>query len=206
MIKRDPALPPDFLYPIEEWRWVERAFAPQFLPQAETIFAVANGYLGMRGAFEEGEPAYRHGTFVNGFHETWPIPYGEGAFGFAKTGQTIVNLPDGKIIRLYVDDEPFNVGSARVLRFQRVLDMRAGTLDREVVWETPAGHRLLIESRRLVSFHERHVAAIWYQVTALDARAALVIVSEFVEHRPVAESGDDPRLAREGSGEVLARQ
>src|SRR5438046_1627953 len=76
MIKRDPVLPPDFLYPIEEWRWVERAFAPQFLPQAETIFAVANGYLGMRGAFEEGEPTYRHGTFVNGFHETWPIPYG----------------------------------------------------------------------------------------------------------------------------------
>ena len=69
------------------------AFAPQFLPQAETIFAVANGYLGMRGAFEEGEPAYRHGTFVNGFHETWPIPYGERAFGFATTGQTIVEPP-----------------------------------------------------------------------------------------------------------------
>jgi alpha,alpha-trehalose phosphorylase len=70
MIKRDPVLPPEFLYPIDDWRWVERAFAPQYLPQAETIFAVANGYLGMRGAFEEGGPAYRHGTFVNGFHAT----------------------------------------------------------------------------------------------------------------------------------------
>src|SRR5262249_13934703 len=207
MIKRDPVLPPEFLYPFEEWRWVERAFAPQFLPQAETIFAVANGYIGMRGAFGGGEPAYRHGTFVNGFHETWSIPDGERAFGVGKTGQTIVNLPDGKFIRLYVDDEPFELGSARILRFERALDMRAGTLDRQVIWETPAGRQLLIESRRLVSFHEKHVAAIWYRVTVLNARAALVLVSEFVNHSPVREGGeDDPRLARGLSDQVLVPQ
>jgi alpha,alpha-trehalose phosphorylase len=207
MIKRDLLLPPEFIYPIEEWRCVEKKFAPQFLPQAETIFAVANGYLGMRGAFEEGEPTYRHGTFVNGFHETWPIPYGERAFGFATTGQTIVNLPDGKIIRLYVDDEPFNMGSARLLRFERALDLRAGTLDRQVLWETPAGRQLLIESRRLVSFHEKHIAAIWYRVTVLNARAALVLVSELVNHVPVGEgSEDDPRLARGLSNQVLVPQ
>jgi alpha,alpha-trehalose phosphorylase len=207
MIKHDPVLPPEFLYPIEEWRWVERAFTPQFLPQAETVFAVANGYLGMRGAFEEGEPAYRHGTFVNGFHETWPIPYGERAFGFATTGQTMANLPDGKLIRLYVDDEPFELGSARILRFERALDMRAGTLDRQVLWETPAGRQLLIESRRLVSFHEKHVAAICYRVTVLNARAALVLVSEVVNRVPVREGGeDDPRLARGLSEGVLVPQ
>ena len=160
---------------------------PQFLPQAETIFAVANGYLGMRGAFEEGSRLT--GTaFVNGFHETWPIPYGERAFGFATTGQTMANLPDGKLIRLYVDDEPFELGSARILRFERALDMRAGTLDRQVLWETPAGRQLLIESRRLVSFHEKHVAAICYRVTVLNARAALVLVSEVVNHVPVREA------------------
>jgi alpha,alpha-trehalose phosphorylase len=166
-----------------------------FLPQAETIFAVANGYLGMRGVFEEGEPAYRHGTFVNGFHETWPIPYGERAFGFATTGQTMVNLPDGKLIRLYVDDEPFELASARILRFERALDMCAGTLDRQVLWETSAGRRLLIESRRLVSFHEKHVAAIYYRVTVLNARAALVLVSELVNHVPAPEAGEDDQPA-----------
>jgi alpha,alpha-trehalose phosphorylase len=207
MIKHDPVLPPEFLYPIEEWRLVERAFAPQFLPQAETIFAVANGYLGMRGAFEEGEPAYRHGTFVNGFHETWPIPYGERAFGFATTGQTMVNVPDGKLIRLYVDDEPFELGSARILRFERALDMRAGTLDRQVLWETPAGHQLLVESRRLGSFQEKHVAAIWYRVTVLNGRAAIVLVSQLVNHAPVrASNEDDPRLTRGLSEGVLAPQ
>src|SRR5262245_46017851 len=203
MIKRDLVPPPEFIYPLEEWRLVEKTFARQYLPQAETIFAVANGYLGMRGAFEEVEPAYRHGTFVNAFHETWPIPYGERAFGFATTGQTIVNLPDGKIIRLYVDDEPFDLGSARILRFERALDMRAGTLDRQVLWETRGGRQLLIESRRLVSFHEKHIAAIWYRATVLNTRASLVLVSEIVNHPPIGGGEDDPRLARALSHQVL---
>jgi alpha,alpha-trehalose phosphorylase len=47
----------------------------------------------MRGTFEEGRPAIEPGTFVNGFHETWPIVHAEEAYGFARTGQTIVNAP-----------------------------------------------------------------------------------------------------------------
>src|SRR5262245_45223218 len=160
MIKHDLVQLPELIYPIEEWRLVERTFAPQFLHQGETIFAIANGYLGMRGAYLEGTPVSRHGTFINGFHETWPIPYGERAFGFATTGQTIVNVPDGKIIRLYLDDEPFDLSGATVLRYERALDMRAGTLDREILWETPAGRQVLLQTRRLVSFHETQIEAI----------------------------------------------
>jgi alpha,alpha-trehalose phosphorylase len=204
MIKHDLVPPPEFIYPIEEWRLVERAFTPQFFPQGETIFAVANGYLGMRGTFGEGDPAYKHGTFINGFHETWTIPYGERAFGFATTGQTIVNVPDGKTIRLYLDDEPLDVSVARILRYERALDMRAGTLDREILWETPAGRQVLVETRRLVSFHEKHIAAIQYRATVLNGRASLALVSEFVDHPPVSEGGeDDPRLARALSHQVL---
>jgi alpha,alpha-trehalose phosphorylase len=208
MIKHDLVLLPELIYPIEEWRLVEREFAPQYLPQGETIFAVANGYLGMRGTFGEGEPAYRHGTFINGFHETWPIPYGERAFGFATTGQTIVNVPDGKTIRLYVDDEPLDLLSgARILRYERALDMRAGKLDREILWETPAGRQVLVVTQRLVSFHEKHIAAIQYRATVINARASLVLVSEFVNHAPALVGGeDDPRLARALSHQVLIPQ
>ncbi|MBA2961027.1 MULTISPECIES: glycoside hydrolase family 65 protein [Ramlibacter] len=207
MLKHEPVLPPEIIYPIEEWRWVEKSFAPGFLPQAETVFTVSNGYLGIRGAFEEGGPAFRHGTFVNGFHETWPIPYGEWAFGFATTGQTIANLPDAKIIRLYVDDEPFDLANARLLSFERALDMRAGTLERRVLWETPAGRQVLVESQRLVSFQEKHVAAISYRVTVLNAKAALVLSSEVVEHLPTGQDvKDDPRLAHATMDRVLSLQ
>jgi alpha,alpha-trehalose phosphorylase len=167
MLRHEPVLPPEDIYPIDDWRLVESRLNLKAIAQTETIFATANGYLGMRGAFEEGSPASQHGTFINGFYESWPIPYGESAFGFARHGQTIVNVPDGKIIRLYIDDEPFDLESAFVQRYERALDMQNGTLDREILWETPAGRQILVQSRRLVSFHEKHVAAISYLVTVV---------------------------------------
>src|SRR5215212_4533926 len=218
MIKHDPVLPPEFIYPIDDWRWVERRYSPEFMATSETTFSTANGYLGMRGGFQEGRPSFLHGTFINGFYETWPIPYGEKAYGFAKTGQTMVNVPDGKIIRLYVDDEPFTLDRATTTHYERALDMRSGTQEMEVVWETPGGKQVRIKSTRLVSFPERHLAAICYEVTVLNAKAPVVVVSEIVNHAAIfdttgSEDGggagvaapvaDDPRLAKAFKDQVL---
>jgi alpha,alpha-trehalose phosphorylase len=195
MIRHETLNPPPHIYPVNEWKIIETRFYPRFLAQTETLFSVGNGYLGLRGNFEEGNPAFQNGTFVNGFHETWPIVYGEKAYGFAKTGQTMLNVTDGKVIRLFVDDEPFFLPTATLLLFERTLDMQAGTLDREILWETPAGKQVLIQSRRLVSFEHRHLAAISYQVTVLNAEAPVVISSEVVGHRPNQVSEGDPRQA-----------
>ena len=122
----------------------------------------------MRGNFEEGRPVIQSGTYINGFHETWPIVYGEDAFGFAKTGQTMLNVTDARQIKLYVDDEPFSLPNATLMLYERILDMQAGALERKVLWETPSGKQVLIESKRLVSLEHRHLAAISYQVTVLN--------------------------------------
>ncbi|MBW2275100.1 MAG: glycoside hydrolase family 65 protein [Deltaproteobacteria bacterium] len=193
MPQRDVAKPPDYVYPPEEWRLVETRFYERLLPQAESFFALSNGYFGMRGGFEEGDPCHEAGTFVNGFYESWPIVYGEEAHGFAKTGQTIVNLPDPKIIRIYVDDERLHLPRANLLHFERALDMRRGTLDRELLWETPAGKRVSIRSRRLVSLRHRHVAAIEYEVVLPDDCAPVVISSELVQHVSADKDESDPR-------------
>jgi len=196
--------PPPQDYRADEWHFIEKSFHPEFLPQMETVLALGNGYLGMRGCPEEGGPTAENGTFINGFYETWPIVYGEEAYGFAKTGQTIVNVTDSKIIKLFVDDEPFWLPNARCVRYDRRLNMRAGTLDRELLWETPAGTQVLITSRRLVSFVHRHVAAISYQVTLLNAAAPVVLASEMVAHQPNAGvPADDPQQARAFGGRVL---
>jgi alpha,alpha-trehalose phosphorylase len=203
MIKRRPVLPPQYVYPPDDWRIVEKRFYPRFMAQTETIFAAANGYLGMRGSFEEGTPAFQNGTFINGFYETWDIIYGEAAYGFAKTGQTMINVPDGKLVRLYVDDEPFFLPTATLLRYERVLDMKKGVLDREVVWQTPAGKQILIRSRRLVSLEYRHVAALSYEVTLLNARAPVVVSSEISGRQANQVSEGDPRQARGFGHRVL---
>ena len=204
MIHHERLRPPSHDYPADEWNIIEKGFHPEFLAQLETMLAVGNGYLGIRGCPEEGGPNAENGTFINGFYESRPIIYGEEAYGFPKTGQTILNVTNSKIIKLFVDDEPLWLPNANFLSYDRRLNMQSGTLDREILWETPAGKQVLITSRRLVSLVHRHVAAISYRVTLLNAEAPIVISSEMVANEPIARTnGDDPRQATVFAGPVL---
>ena len=207
MLRHERLRPPSRDYPADEWNVVEKRFHPEFLAQMETILALGNGYIGMRGCPEEGGPNAENSTLINGFYEAWPIVYGEQAYGFAETGQTIVNLTDSKIIKLFVDDEPFWLPNATLLTFDRRLNMKAGTLDREILWETPGGKQVQIRSRRLISFASRHVAAISYCVTVLNADAFVVISSEMATNGPTAPADlTDPRQTRAFAGRVLHPQ
>src|SRR5271167_58150 len=194
MIHHERLRPPSHDYPADEWNVIEKRFHPEFLAQLETMLALGNGYLGMRGCPEEGGPNAENSTLINGFYETSPIVYPEDAYGFAKTNQTIFSVTDSKIIKLFVDDEPFWLSNANLVSYDRRLNMRSGTLDREILWETPAGKQVLITSRRLVSFANRHVAAISYSVTVLNAAVSVVISSEMATHELGGYTdGSDPR-------------
>jgi alpha,alpha-trehalose phosphorylase len=204
MIHHERVKPDHHVYPPDEWNIIEKKFNPNFLAQTETMLAIGNGHLGMRGCSEEGGPVGQEGTFINGFYETWPIVYGEEAYGYARTGQTIVNATDTKIIRLYVDDEPFWLPNANLLKYDRRLNMKAGMLEREILWETPSGKQVLIKSQRLVSFQHRHLAAISYEVTVQNAQAPVVIASQMVTtHRENSKDDNDPRKAKAFKDKVL---
>lgn len=204
MLHHERLRPPPRDYPADEWNIIEKKFHPEFLAQLETMLTLGNGYVGMRGCPEEGGPNAENSTLINGFYETRPITYGEGAYGFAKTGQTICNVTDSKIIKLFLDDEPFWLPHANLLNYDRRLNMKSGTLDREVLWESPSGKQVLITSRRLISFVNRHVAAISYCVTTLNAQAFMVLASEMAANQSSARGDEaDPRLARAFLGRVL---
>ncbi|GAA1708739.1 glycosyl hydrolase family 65 protein [Isoptericola hypogeus] len=203
-------------FPADPWRLVETQFSSADHGVTETLFAVANGYLGMRGNVEEGRESHAHGTFINGFHETWPIRHAEEAYGFAKVGQTIVNVPDAKVIRLYVDDEPLLLPVADLVEYERALDLRDGTLRRDLLWRTPSGKRVRIRTERMVSFAERHLAVMTFEVTLLDDDAPVAISSQILNrqdgqdeyHVPAASLGEgfDPRKAEQFAGRVLQPQ
>jgi alpha,alpha-trehalose phosphorylase len=204
MLHHERLRPPPADYPADEWNVIEKRFHPEFLAQLETVMALGNGYIGMRGCPEEGGPNAENSTLINGFYETRPIIYGEEAYGFAKTGQTICNVTDSKIVKLFVDDEPFWLPNANLLSYDRRLNMKSGTLDRDILWETSAGKQVSIRSRRLISFPNRHVAVISYCVMLLNAEAFVVISSEMAVNGPsIRVDSDDPRLAKTFSGRVL---
>lgn len=177
----------DFLdrvrWPADPWRLTETEPDQTDLGVTETLFAVGNGYLGMRGNVTEGRDSHTHGTFVNGFHETWRIHHAEEAYGFARVGQTIVNAPDAKVIRLYVDDEPLLLSVADLLEYERSLDFREGVLRREILWRTPSNKRVRVVATRMVSFAQRHLAVLEFEVTMLDDHAPIAISSQILNRQ-----------------------
>ncbi len=208
MIRPRTELPHD-VYPDDPWAIVEDRFAHRFLYLTETIFALSNGYLGVRGTSEEGSPAHLHGTYVNGFHETWPIEHPETAYGLATVGQTIVNVPDATTIELAVDGEPLQLTSQRLTSYRRWLDFRSAVLEREVEWTTESGITVSMRSRRLVSLTRREVVAFLVSLTT-DADTTIHIRSRVVnrqDHPDLDSSLDsDPRRARTFSRRVLEPQ
>jgi alpha,alpha-trehalose phosphorylase len=203
-------------FPVDEWALRETAHRPEDLGTTETLFAVGNGYLGLRGNPEEGRDAVQHGTFINGFHETWEIHHAEAAFGFARTGQTLVNVPDAKVMKIYVDDEPLILGTADLESYERTLDLAGGLLRRSLVWRTPSGKRVKVESSRMVSMTERHLAVLELEVTMLEGDAPVVISSQVLNrqdgedeyHVASAAMGEsrDPRKAGRFADRVLVPQ
>ena len=170
----------------------------------------------MRGNVEEGRDSYAHGTYINGFHETFQIQHAEEAFGFARVGQTMVNVPDAKLIRLYVDDEPLLLSIADLDAYSRVLDFRAGRLVRSLVWRTPAGKKVQVDSTRMVSMTNRHLAMMTFEVTLLDADAPVAISSQLLNRqdgedeyhvrRHAMGQGNDPRKTATFDRRVLNPQ
>lgn len=204
---RERLSPPADVFPANPWALegihLDGKRAEEFVGQTETMFALSNGYLGLRGTWDEGVPALEPGVFLNGFYEYRPINYGEHAYGFPRRGQSILNCPDGTIIKLFIDDEPFVITKAEVVSFHRMLDFRQGVVRRDVTWLTPAGHRIRLRTVRLVSFAHRHLAAIQYELSADDVELDIVVASEIRRRQPLPMDPSDPRLAAGLVGSVL---
>jgi alpha,alpha-trehalose phosphorylase len=186
---------PAGVFAVEPWAIIEPELRLDVLAQTESIFALANGHLGLRGNLDEGEPHAVPGTYLNGFFEALPLPYAEAGYGYPEHGQSLINVTDGKLIRLLVDDEPFDVRYGSLARHERVLDLRGGVLHRTVEWTSPAGQRVRIHSTRLVSFVQRSVAAVRYEVEPVDEPARVVVQSTLVANEPIPATTNDPRAA-----------
>ncbi len=182
-------------FPVEPWALRETSLDFDRLAQAESLFALSNGHIGLRGNLDEGEPFGLPGTYLNGFFEFRPLPYAEPGYGYPESGQTIVNITNGKLIRLLVEDEPLDVRYGELRLHERRLDLRAGLLHRELEWVSPAGGAVRVRSTRLVSFVQRAVIAISYEVESLDGTMPVVVQSELVTNEPLPAPEGDPRAS-----------
>jgi alpha,alpha-trehalose phosphorylase len=129
-------------FQVDPWCLRETTLDLEFLAQGESVFALSNGHVGWRANLDEGEPHGLPGSYLNGVYEERPLPYAEAAYGLPQSGQTMINVTNGKLIRLLVDDEPFDIRYGTLQWHLRLLDFRAGTLQRRLEWSSPsAGSR-----------------------------------------------------------------
>ncbi len=182
----------------DPWAHRETGWSPAFAAPSESLLALSNGYLGVRGTLDEGDPAALAGTYLNGFYETRPIPYADRGYGDPELDQVLVAVADGTRIRLEVEGEPLDVHTGVVGEHERVLDLRAGLLTRALRWRSPAGDEVRLRTRRLVSLSERELAAIEYEIEPTERPLHLVIHSELLVSSTPAAPSRDPR-----SGAVL---
>jgi alpha,alpha-trehalose phosphorylase len=193
-------------FQVDPWSIRETHLDLSTLAQTESLFTLSNGHVGVRGNLDEGEPHGMPGTYLNGFYEVYTLPYAEAGYGFPHTGQTVINVTNGKLIRLLLDDEPFDLRYGRLNQHTRVLDFRSGTLTREVTWTSPAGRTVRVRSERLVSLTQRSILAIRYEVEPLDREARVVLQSELVANEQVPTRSGDPRAAASLSAPLVAEE
>lgn len=194
-------------FSVEPWRLRETELDVDLLRQSESLFALGNGHVGWRGNLDEGEPHGLPGSYLCGVYEKRPLPYAEAGYGNPESGQTVINVTNGKVIRLLVDDEPLDLRYGRLLAHERVLDFRAGTLERTLDWESFADRRVRVRSTRLVSFTHRAIAAVCYEVEPIgDGPMRVVLQSELVANEQLPEHAGDPRATAALRSPLIAEE
>ncbi len=145
--------------PIEQRTWLvsETPFNPFKLSHTETIFTVGNGFMGVRGTFEEGYTGDLASTLVHGIFN-----HAEGDLV-----PDIVNLPNPLPIRIVVDGEAFHMTTGRVLGYRRTLDLKRAVLTREVLWRTTQGVVVKLTFERFANLAAEHLLVQRVSVRAL---------------------------------------
>lgn len=170
------------IYPVTPWDIIETEFKVANNYRNETTFALSNGYIGTRGTLEENYDfdveTGLEGNFINGFYEQEPIRYGEWNFGFPTESQSLLNLPNVKTVRFYIEDELFDMRQGTISDYQRVLHMKEGIVERSLIWTSPNSRRVQIRTERMVSFVKKNWMEQLYEVTLLDKDSQITFVSE----------------------------
>lgn len=149
----------DQYFKVDEWKVIEEGFDREHAMVAESIFSLANEYMGVRGYFEEGYSGpHLMGSYFNGVYEKTPDNTGHYK-GIVDFTEYMVNSMDWLYSRILVDGEQLDLYAAGIEEFVRELDMKTGRLVRSFVWTTTTGKRLKVEFERLLSMTNVSCAA-----------------------------------------------
>lgn len=180
------------------WTLSSEKLDQQNLVINESLFALGNGYLGIRGNFEEGySECFKsiRGTYINAFHDITEVQYGEKLFAFPETQQKLLNVIDAQTIEIFIDGERFSLFDGEVVSFRRNLYLDRGYSERIIHWKSPNQKEIQLITRRLVSFVKKELFAIDIQITPISDIKEIKLVSTINGDVSNYVDKNDPRLA-----------
>ncbi len=181
-----------------QWKYSETEINQEDYLKNESLMTVSNGYLSLRGSYEEGNMSYGHqGTYLNGLYEFHDLHYGEKFTAYPDKSQVMVNLPDPKTVKFKVNGESLSLETSKISSYHRELDLRSGILKREFVWETYTGAKAKICSTRFASSVEKHLICIKYEIQFYQGEGDYSIESTIDTNRHNISKEDDPRIGVE---------
>ncbi|MEO7198983.1 MAG: beta-phosphoglucomutase [Dokdonella sp.] len=187
---------------VGRWKLIQSHWQPEHAARDESLFALANGSLGVRGGFEE-SASPTQASFLAGAWERAPIHYHERHFGFARTTDTRVPVAEATVIRIRLGEDFVDLAGGEILAFHRTLDLREGRLERHVRWRTKRGHTLELVTERVLPVAQPGIMAIRMRLHSIDYSGPISFESAILGNRAAAAQGDDPRF---GTGHGLAMQ
>ncbi len=169
-------------FEVDEDKIIERGFDSKDVRHLESVFSLGNGYLGLRGTYDESDDGINmcSGMYINGVYATEPI-LKSASRGYSKNDERTINLCDWRIFNLYIDGEKACFGANNIEEHYRCLDMRKGFINRSFLFKTASGKCAKVQSVRLVNMRDVHTAQIRYTVTPLNFEGEVVISSEIVK-------------------------
>ena len=165
-------------------RYIETEINADDSGHIASVFALGNGYLGMRGTYDEDDEKLpdESGMYINGIFETAePYKYYCLCRGLAKCDQYTVNLPDWRIIEVYIDGEKACISNG-LKNHKRVLDFKKGCIERTFDFTSKTGKTIKVKSTRIVNMERVHSAQIRYEVTPIDFSGEIEIKAAIVKN------------------------
>jgi maltose phosphorylase len=143
---------------VHPWKIIEEEFKPEYGRVSESIFSLGNGYMGVRGYFDEGYSGDKLvGAYLNGLFEEGNASPSGNYKGMVTRTCFMVNTIDWLYTRINIDGESLDIGKSRIRDFNRSLDMRSGILTRDFIWDTSSGKSIKLSFERFLSMTNREI-------------------------------------------------
>lgn len=188
----------------DPWTIVEEGFDPAYQRVSESVFSVANEFMGVRGYFEEGYSGdHLLGSYFNHLYELMDIHHDQVFKGFVTEGAAMGNAVDWLYTRLWVDGEQLDLAKSAYSDFTRSLDMRKGVLTRDFVWQTNTGKHMRVTFVRFTDMQSTRLGCQRIVIEPLDFSGTVEVRVglDFGTHYEIAAGWDQTTVAARSDGD-----